>query len=182
MAGGRTTKLTPERQKRIVAAVSLGLARERAAILGGINELTLRRWLARGQREKTGIYCTFCTAIKEAEIEAEARAISQIQAAASGKSNRKVERKFDAEGNVISEKETFFGAQQWTAAAWLAERMSPQRWARPAVAVHNTIEATGDKVSVKVKSDAAVEDLLGLLADGDADGEEGEGGPQTPSR
>lgn len=76
---GRPTKLTPEIQNRICTALRAGNYRDAAADYAGIDGGTLRRWLARGEREQSGTYRAFRAAVREAEAAAELRVVAQWQ-------------------------------------------------------------------------------------------------------
>lgn len=97
----RPTKLTPHRRKRLVRALADGNTRRTAAALAGIDDSTLRRWLARGHEEASGPYHTLRLAVEQAEAEAESRMVALIRSAA---------------------------PQTWQAAAWWLERRRPQDW------------------------------------------------------
>lgn len=97
----RPTKLTPQRRKRLVRALADGNTRRTAAALAGIDDSTLRRWLARGHDDDSGPYHTLRLAVEQAEAEAESRMVALINAAA---------------------------PQTWQAAAWWLERRRPQDW------------------------------------------------------
>lgn len=103
---GRPSKLTPERQERIVLAVSAGSYPEVAARANGVDASTFYRWMARGDDpvERDPRYRVFREAVKEAEARAEVVAIGRIQQAAAGGT--------------------------WTASAWYLERKYPDRWGR----------------------------------------------------
>lgn len=100
----RPTKLTPEIQRTIVAALQRGNYAETAAALAGISKDTFYAWLRRGARTKAGIYAQFSDAVKRAMAHGEARDLQVVDSAAQG------------------------GA--WQAAAWKLERKFPQRWGR----------------------------------------------------
>lgn len=62
----RPTKLTPEIQKKIVAAISSGNYYEAACQYAGVDYATFRRWLIKGEEAKSGKYCEFCSESKPA--------------------------------------------------------------------------------------------------------------------
>lgn len=64
---GRDTKLTPERQARIVELLKLGTGRVRAARGAGIERTTLFRWLQEGESVSEGPKRDFFNAVQEAE-------------------------------------------------------------------------------------------------------------------
>ncbi len=64
---GRPTKLTPELQATIIAALASGATRAETAALVGINQSTFHRWMIRGEEEPDGLYGTFRTEVLKAE-------------------------------------------------------------------------------------------------------------------
>ena len=101
--GGRQTKLTPEIQEKIVAAIRAGNYAAVAAGYAGISERTFYSWLQRGREQTKGIYLQFLQAIKSAENESEVRAVAHIQK---------------------------HMAENWQAAMTYLERKHPDRWGR----------------------------------------------------
>ena len=99
---GRKTKLTPERQRRIVDAIRAGCYVETAAATSGVTKETLYQWLKRGNKYPGTIYEEFVHAVHDATAQAEMRDVLTISKAAS-------------EGD-------------WRAAAWRLERKFPKRW------------------------------------------------------
>lgn len=117
MPAGRPTKLLDARiQKEIIESLKMGNYLETAAAFSGIDVVTLRRWIKRGDRElqridekggrirkSEALYVEFCTACKKAMAEAEMRDVLLIYQAAK---------------------------DNWQAAAWRLERKFPERWSR----------------------------------------------------
>ncbi|KKL76177.1 hypothetical protein LCGC14_2047530, partial [marine sediment metagenome] len=68
---GRSTLLTPEVQKSIVAYIRSGAFDWIAAQAAGISPRTFRSWMKKGEEEKDGSYREFHEAV--AEVRAEAR-------------------------------------------------------------------------------------------------------------
>ena len=101
--GGRKTKLTPEVQDKIVGAIRAGNYAAIAAEYAGITESCFYLWLRRGRAEGRGLYFQFLQAVKEAEREAEVRAVAIVQK---------------------------HMGDNWTAAMTFLERKFPQRWGR----------------------------------------------------
>jgi transposase len=99
----RPTKLTPEIQERIVAAIRAGNYAEPAARSAGISPATYYRWLRRGEEASCGIYRDFYEAVRRAESEAEVYAVAVIRRAM---------------------------PNDWRAAAHYLERRYPDRWRR----------------------------------------------------
>ena len=100
----RPTKLTAEVRERIARAVRLGASYEHAALAGGIDYSTLRRWLLKGERARSGTFREFCEALKSAEGTAVVMWLARIEQAASD--------------------------GRWQAAAWKLERRYPETYGR----------------------------------------------------
>jgi transposase len=109
---GRPTKLTPEVQDKLVNAIKVGATYEHAADYAGIDYSTLRRWIEKGQKAKSGPFCELCDAIKRAEGGAVVWWSTQIDLAAK-------------EGN-------------WQAAAWKLERRYPEIYGRRVQSVEHS--------------------------------------------
>lgn len=104
MAHGRPSKLTPETQKRILEALSVGTTYALACQYAGITYATFRRWMVQGEQAKSGKFRDFYDAVKEAEGRAVVGWLAKIERAAN-------------EGN-------------WQAAAWKLERRYPEDFGR----------------------------------------------------
>lgn len=98
---GRKTRLTPERQAKIVNAIRAGAYIETAAAAAGINKTSLYAWLKKGERYPGTIFSAFADAVNEALAQAEMRDVLAISKAA---------------------------GEDWRAAAWRLERKFPGRW------------------------------------------------------
>ena len=104
MAETRPSLLTPERQQRIVTAISAGNSRDISAAYAGISPKTFFEWLKKGREGRGGaVYRDFADAIGKADAEAEVYAVGIIRQAM---------------------------PDQWQAAAWWLERRKPQDWAK----------------------------------------------------
>jgi len=78
---GRPSKLTPAVQASICAAVRAGNFLEVAAEAAGVSRATVFEWIARGegrdaQRRRDRVYADFADAIRQANAEAEIRAVT----------------------------------------------------------------------------------------------------------
>ncbi|MCK4788082.1 MAG: hypothetical protein KAV87_30290 [Desulfobacteraceae bacterium] len=105
---GRPTKLTPERQAKIVDMISKGNYLVTACQANGITKTCYLHWLERAEREENnggGIYYDFSLAIKKAESEAEAELASMIR-------------------------ETALEKREWLPGMTFLERRHPERWGR----------------------------------------------------
>ena len=100
---GRPCKLTPEVQEKICRAIRAGNYAYVAAEYAGIGASTYHRWMQQGEQETSGPFREFRDAVKNAESEAEVRAVAIIQ--------KHMER-------------------NWQAAMTYLERKHPQRWGR----------------------------------------------------
>lgn len=104
---GRTTKLTPEVQERIIQALTAGNYQEVAAQYAGINPSTYYKWLHEAREENASEELKeFLEAVEKARAQAEVRSVALIQNAANGGT--------------------------WQAAAWWLERSKPTKWGRQA--------------------------------------------------
>lgn len=117
MPTGRPTKLTPELQDQIVAAIQRGAYVETAANMAGINTDTFYEWLRKGARMHDVVkkgkkiirpenqrLIEFSVAIQKATAQGEMRDIVAVDNAAQ--------------------------AGAWQAAAWKLERRNYTRWGR----------------------------------------------------
>lgn len=101
--GGRPSKLTPELQDALCKVIQSGCFLETAAVMCGINRVTLLRWMHRGAKEESGTYRDFRAAVRKAMAHAELRDLMKIQRA---------------------------GDDDWRAIAWRLERRYPKRWGK----------------------------------------------------
>jgi transposase len=136
---GRPTKLTPEVQDKIVAALRAGNYQETAAMYAGVEARTFYRWMERGESDGTEdeIYRQFRQAVEKAKADAEVRDIALIDKAAHDGS--------------------------WQAAAWKLERKFPHKWGR----VNRTEISGPEGKPVEVRT--SVEAILEALGVDDAD-------------
>lgn len=98
----RKSKLTDETQEIIVAALEAGCHDEAAYVAAGISHQTFYRWLAEGDKAKSGRKCEFRDAVTRARGKAESAAVQ-----------------------AIAEQ----GKKDWRAYAWILERRYSARWA-----------------------------------------------------
>jgi hypothetical protein len=133
--GGRGPKLTPEIQKVIVDAATTGTPRRYAAERAGVDESTVRRWIAKGRKLKTGIYRTFCTLLKKAEADGITARVARITKAAQGgqvieKTTRTTTTTTkDGKQTTTTTTTEKHAPPQWTADAWMLERRCPDEFA-----------------------------------------------------
>lgn len=100
---GRPSKLTPERQKKLVDAIRAGNYYETACTYAGIDYTTFRLWMQKGEAREAKKYSDFFEAITRAEAEAESRAVALWQKAM---------------------------PDDWRAAQMFLERRHPDRWGK----------------------------------------------------
>ncbi len=71
MGVGRPSKLTSDRQKRLLDAIRAGAFYEPACAYAGISYQTCRNWMARGKEDGAGEYFEFLESVKAVEAELE---------------------------------------------------------------------------------------------------------------
>ena len=141
------SKLTPERQGRIVEALTNGNYMETAARYAGITPQCLYNWINRGGEERQRItdgakpkpaeapYVDFVEAVEKARSQAEMRNVALIQKAA-------------MDGT-------------WQASAWFLERSYPKRWGRSDRVEHTGADGGPVEVSVSLDElEAKVSEVL----------------------
>lgn len=102
--GGRPSKLTPERRKRIMDAIRAGSPKMHAAAAAGVSRETLRTWERRGEQpDAPAEYRAFLADLREAEAAGIVAMAATVTAAA---------------------------RSDWRAAAWLLERRAPDEYGR----------------------------------------------------
>lgn len=107
---GRPTKLTPNVQRRIVTAITLGAPMSLAAAYAGVSPDAAAQWVIRGNEvDAKDPYKSFAQAVLEAEGSSAIGLLAKIEAAAN-------------EG-------------EWRAAAWKLERRYPQLFGRQSLEV-----------------------------------------------
>ena len=155
---GRKTKLTPEIQFALCAALMEGQYIDTACGLAGITATTFYRWMAQGDGpDAPKKFREFREAVVKARSQAEADMVKLIAKAAKR-------------------------PETWTAAAWWLERSFPNRWGRQSRQLVEMSGPGGGPIEIVNPR----EQLLALLARQDmpevpalAEGDEGEPG-DTP--
>ena len=112
--------------KRIIEAVRSGASRTGAAEAARVSRSTLHLWLQRGEAGDEP-YASFTARVREAEGDLERELITIIK------------------GHAV---------ETWTAAAWLAERRWPKRWALRRDRAADSASLTPDEVE-KLIAEAA---------------------------
>lgn len=138
MPGGRPTKLSPELQERVIAYLRQGNYLETAAAAAGIDRTTLRDWLRRGERAKSGRYREFSLAVEKARAEAEVMGLGIITKA--GMPQRVLDLLSPEDlaalpPNVRRQLGRLTRPGEWTAMAWRLERTMPEKFGRRLVEV-----------------------------------------------
>lgn len=145
--GHRQTKLTPERQEKIINAIASGTYFETACTYAGISAACGKDWLMRGRgthptRPQQPIYINFVNAVEKAQADSEALRVARIKQAGQG-GQVVTEEIVEEPGEIITQtdgtiierpgktrtRRTYTHAQ-WQADAWYLERRYPQRWGR----------------------------------------------------
>ena len=96
-------KLTPKVQEALVRAIQAGNYATVAVSYAGISRATFYRWMQQGQADETGPFREFYNAIRQAETQAEVRAVAILQ------------------GHM---------QDSWQAVVAFLERRFPDRWGR----------------------------------------------------
>lgn len=152
---GRKTKLTPERQTKILNAIRAGAYMETAAAASGIDRITLHLWLKRGNAEPESIYGAFVDAVHEAQASAELRDVLTLSKAA-------------ADGD-------------WRAAAWRLERKFPKRWGMTTKTELTGKDGGPVSVASTVDVTKLTDEQLAAIVGERRTAPEGEGGTGDPS-
>ena len=75
---GRPSKFTAAARAKVLEALGYGASRVTAANYAGVDEATLRRWVARGKEQAAGPWHDFLIAVLEAEAQPKVRALRVI--------------------------------------------------------------------------------------------------------
>jgi hypothetical protein len=120
----RAAERTPDRRKKVLAAIAAGSPRRTACRYTGIDESALLEWLA----EDIG----FMAEVSGAEGQAEVARIAQI--ADAGRGGAVVKRSTTTtrrrNGDVVTTVDEQFTRPEWTTAAWWLERVHGDVWAK----------------------------------------------------
>lgn len=114
MATGRNTKLTPETQKLIVDALSVGATHRLACEYAGIVQETFYTWLEKG-REGKEPYAEFLEQVSRTQGRAAVGWLAKIEASAN--------------------------AGDWRAVAWKLERRYPEEFGKSVQDVNHTFNS-----------------------------------------
>ena len=140
---GRKTKLTPERQEKILDCVRIGMSNKAAAQMAGISEKTLYNWIECGEKDASGPFFEFLKSLQAATVQfelsncriihrsatEETRIVRQTIRYKSGEvvNGKLVDGKFTSATVVIETR-----PPSVKSAMWLLERQFPKKWGRQA--------------------------------------------------
>jgi hypothetical protein len=129
---GRPTKLTPDVADVVVENLRAGNYVQTAARAAGISRQTFADWMRRGRSTKTedAPFREFAERVEQARAECEAENVKIIADAA---------------------------RESWSAAAWLLERLYPERWGRPSSPQRRDASAAEDSGPESIEPDPFAE-------------------------
>lgn len=146
---GRKTRLTLDRQEKIINAIRAGAYIETAAAAAGINKTSLYAWLKKGERYPGTIFSAFADAVNAALAQAEMRDVLAISKAA--------------------------GEGDWRAAAWRLERKFPGRWGQTTRTQISGPDGGPVQVNTNVDVTKLTDEQLAALAGRPLAGPQGQG-------
>ena len=143
---GRPSKLTPNIEEIIIECISLGLSYEKTAAAAGITRQTLRNYVKRGQKAKSGKYFIFFNRLRKAEAEGERINFQKIRDAAVGGQEVTHTKEIFCGNKIVKQVSTTQqSAPDWRAAAWILERRYPERYGRCRINDKSYHPAYGDR-------------------------------------
>jgi hypothetical protein len=116
---GRPTKLTPQVQRRICAAIKAGNYASIAARAAGITEATFHNWMKAGEEQGAGEFFDFFESVKKAEADREVELVKLVKL------------------NAL---------ENWQAAMTMLERLHPDRWGRRDRTTHEITGPDGESL------------------------------------
>ena len=136
---GRKTKLTPERQEKILKCVRAGMTYKAAAESAGIALETLCRWIARGEKAESGLFHEFYESVQEALADFEWVHLENIERSALKESKITRQTVRYEVGEILNGQlkdgkvkyattATKSRPRNWKRSAWLLARRFPDRW------------------------------------------------------
>ena len=140
---GRKTKLTPERQEKILDCVRIGMSNRAAAQVAGISEKTLYNWIECGEKDTSGPFFDFWESLQAATVQFELSNCRIIHRSATEETRIVRQTIRYKSGEVVNGK---LGDGKFTSATvvietrppsvksamWLLERQFPKKWGRQA--------------------------------------------------
>ena len=140
---GRKTKLTPERQEKILDCVRIGMSNRAAAQVAGISEKTLYNWIECGEKDTSGPFFDFWESLQAATVQFELSNCRIIHRSATEETRIVRQTIRYKSGQAVNGK---LGAGKFKSATivietrppstksamWLLERRFPKKWGRQA--------------------------------------------------
>lgn len=99
----------------------------KAALLAGINRVTLHRWIERGEKAKSGKYRKFADDVERAKARGQQKLIDHIRDTGSLGLFQEETRVVESDKGTTTTK-IVKRVVDWRASAWLLERMNPEDW------------------------------------------------------
>ena len=129
---GRKTALTPEVQRIILSALSVGAQLKVAGRAAGVSDKTILDWIARGEgrseRASDPVFVEFVEELKKAKAKQEVHCLDVINKASLGQFVVTTVKTIRKDGTIAET--TKYAPPHWPAAAWLLERKYPDRYGR----------------------------------------------------
>ena len=142
---GRPAKLSPKIQKIIIKCIGLGLSYQKAAAAAGITRQTLRSYIKKGQKARSGKYLNFFNRLQKAETEGERINFQKIfDAAVGGQEIKHIKEIYNGNKIVKEISTTQKSAPDWRAAAWILERRHPEKYGKNRIKDKSYHPAYGD--------------------------------------
>lgn len=143
--GGRRTKLTPERVKRLCQAIATGATFEIACKYAGIGQTTFYAWLRKAREARdAGVeseYDAVLQGVEDAESKAALRWLTVINKAASEQ-------------------------EDWRPAAWCLERRYPEEYGKKAIQFSGRVDSN---LTVENRATEILAERLRELSDAELD-------------
>ncbi len=152
---GRPPIINAELVKSITDMIATGAPMYTVAAANGVHRDTINDWLRKGAVAKRGVYKEFSAVVKEAAAKGQLKHFENIRESGDGYETivRKVKQERNKEGELVVVETTTEQRRerQWTASAWILERMHPEVWGR-----RDNLRISGDpaaplEVDVQVK-------------------------------
>ncbi len=120
--------------KSITDMIATGAPMYTVAAANGIHRDTINDWLRKGAAAKRGVYKDFSVAVKEAAAKGQLKHFDNIRESGDGYEviSRRVKQVKNAKGEleIVETTTEQTRERQWTASAWILERMNPEVFGR----------------------------------------------------